>query len=121
MENITFDSLPLAVATLIGEVRSLRGMLETLLQAGAEESRQRSDDLVGVDEACRILRRKKSTIYHMVRAGALPFYKIGKMLEFRPSELMAWQSRHSASAAKSAEELMEEMSATVRNRPKNSW
>lgn len=44
--------------------------------------------LIGVDEACRILRKSQPTIYRMVKNGVLPCYKIGRDLCFYKDELL---------------------------------
>lgn len=43
--------------------------------------------LIGVDEACLILRKSKPTIYRMVKNGVIPCYKIGRDLYFYKDEL----------------------------------
>lgn len=57
----------------------------------------------------------------MVRDGILPHYKVGKMLEFRPSELIAWQEQHACDGSKSPSEILAEMKSTMRRKPKSGW
>jgi len=54
--------------------------LKTIVkEALGMKSAEPDNRLVGIYEACEILRRKKSTVYHMMRNGVLPHYKVGKM------------------------------------------
>lgn len=117
-EKVSFDSLPNLVSSLINEVESLKTIVREALCLKSSEPEKR---LVGIDEACKILNRKKSTVYHMVRDGILPHYKAGKMLEFRPSELIAWQERHASDGSKTTEEILAEMKSTMRRQPKSGW
>ncbi len=120
MENskVSFDSLPDLVSSLINEIDSLKTIVKEALGMKSAEPDNR---LVGIDEACEILRRKKSTVYHMVREGKLPHYKVGKMLEFRPSELIAWQEQHASESTKSTDEILAEMKSGMRRQPKSGW
>ena len=118
-QNLPFDSLPQMVSSLINEVQSLKDLVKEFISGkGNTETDNR---LVGIDEACTILRRKKSTVYHMVRDGILPHYKVGKMLEFRPSELIAWQEQHASEGTKSADEILAEMESGMKRQPKSGW
>lgn len=116
--NPSFDSLPHLVCSLIKEIEGLKSLVKEAIGMKPSEPDNR---LVGIDEACRILRRKKSTVYHMVRDGILPHYKVGKMLEFRPSELIAWQEQHACDGTKSSGEILAEMKSTMRRKPKSGW
>ena len=57
----------------------------------------------------------------MVRDGILPHYKTGKMLEFRVSELIAWQQSHARERHKTTDEILAEMKAGMRRKPKSGW
>ncbi len=39
--------------------------------------------MIGIDEACKILGRAKSTVYALTQAHKIPFYQPGKMLQFK--------------------------------------
>ncbi len=116
--NPSFDSLPHLVGSLINEIEGLKSLVK---EAIGMKSAEPDNRLVGIDEACKILRRKKSTVYHMVRDGVLPHYKVGKMLEFRPSELIAWQEQYACDGSKSSGEILAEMKSTMRRKPKSGW
>lgn len=72
-ETVTFDKLPEAVGYLTEQVIELKKMV-------AELQPQPSDKhvLVEIEDACRIIRKAKSTIYTLVRKGLLPAYKKGR-------------------------------------------
>ena len=71
-ETVTFDKLPEAVGYLTEQVIELKKMV-------AELQPQPSDKhvLVEIEDACRIIRKAKPTIYTLVRKGLLPAYKKG--------------------------------------------
>ena len=118
-KNLSFDALPRMVGNLLSEVQGLKSMVKEALSTKVDTL---SDDrLIGIDEACSILRRKKSTVYHMVRDGILPHYKTGKMLEFRVSELIAWQQSHASERQKTTDEILAEMKSGMRRKPKSGW
>ena len=84
-ETVTFDKLPEAVGYLTEQVIELKKMV-------AELQPQPSDKhvLVEIEDACRIIRKAKPTIYTLVRKGLLPAYKKGKKLYFYEDELLSW-------------------------------
>ena len=85
--EITFDKLPEAVAYLIKSVLELKALVE---DKKTESPKERIP--IGIDEACKIIQKAKSTIYALVRKGLLPCYKRGKKLFFFEDELIAWIS-----------------------------
>lgn len=46
--------------------------------------------LITVEEAALVLGVKPRTIYEWVQAGRIPYFKLGKYLRFRRSDLEAW-------------------------------
>ena len=46
--------------------------------------------LLTIDEAARLLRVKKSTLYTWAYRGQIPSQKVGKSLRFRPDDLEVW-------------------------------
>ena len=100
-ETVTFDKLPEAVGYLTEQVIELKKMV-------AELQPQPSDKhvLVEIEDACRIIRKAKPTIYTLVRKGLLPAYKKGKKLYFYEDELLSWIEN---GRRKSAEQTYEEM------------
>lgn len=116
--QITFESLPSIVKELVDEIGELKNLLKEHI---SPTPTIQNDNLIGIDEACKILRRKKSTIYHLVRDGELPHYKTGKMLEFRPSELYAWQNSYASYRVKSSEEILADMKSAIKRHPNSKW
>lgn len=51
-------------------------------------------DFVDIDEACKILNLRKSGIYRKVMNKEIPYYKTGKKLMFRRSELIEFITRN---------------------------
>ncbi|GHU98858.1 excisionase [Bacteroidia bacterium] len=86
--EITFDSLPQAVAYLVDEVAAIKLLVENH-QTPPPEKRMP----IGIDDACRIIGKAKPTIYALVRNRLLPCYKNGKKLYFFEDELLDWISK----------------------------
>lgn len=83
--NLTFDKLLEAVTYLIEAVAELKTLIEEKKSVSPEKRMP-----IGIDDACRIIQKAKSTIYALVRKGLLPSYKRGKKLFFFEDELLSW-------------------------------
>lgn len=46
--------------------------------------------MIGIEDASKILGRAKNTIYALAQAQKIPYYRSGKMLQFKRSELIQW-------------------------------
>ena len=109
-ETVTFDKLPEAVGYLTEQVIELKKMV-------AELQPQPSDKhvLVEIEDACRIIRKAKPTIYTLVRKGLLPAYKKGKKLYFYEDELLAWiENGRKKTSEQTYEEMLANMQSGVR-------
>ena len=84
-ETVTFDKLPEAVGYLTEQVIELKRMVSELQPPASDKHM-----LVEIEDACRIIRKAKPTIYTLVRKGQLPAYKKGKKLYFYEDELLQW-------------------------------
>ena len=84
-ETVTFDKLPVVVGYLTEQVIELKSMVSELQPPISDKHM-----LVEIEDACRIIRKAKSTIYTLVRKGLLPVYKKDKELYFYEDELLAW-------------------------------
>ena len=65
MENrtISFEDLPQATSALQGEVKALRSAVEQLVvEIKSSKGKETVEDMIGVDEACRLLGLKKPTV-----------------------------------------------------------
>ena len=116
--EITFDKLPQAVGYLTEQMEQIRQMLATLQpQASSDKHR-----LIEIDEACKITRKAKPTIYTLARKGLIPAYKKGKKLYFYEDELLKWiEEGRKVISTKSYDEMLASMQSTVRNKPKNGF
>ena len=110
------DKLPEAVGYLTEQVIELKKLV-------AELQPQPSDKhvLVEIEDACRIIRKAKPTIYTLVRKGLLPAYKKGKKLYFYEDELLSWiENGRRKSAEQTYEEMLANMQGGVRHKSKSS-
>lgn len=74
INEVSFDTLPKAVAHLMQEVAEIKSLLEKI-QVPAIPSKKHP---IGIDEACIILGKAKPTIYALVKKREIPCYKNGK-------------------------------------------
>lgn len=118
MSQFTFEMLLEMIGTLTEEIKSLRNDFDEWRRNSFKASPQ-DEKLIGIEEAAALLNRSTDTVYKWVRAGRIPYYKPGKMLEFRPSELMEYQKRSRNDRSKTTTDLLKELSADVRRKPKS--
>ena len=116
---LTFEALPQAIAELLQKVDSLHEVVSELRDRNLNQA---EEPMIGIEEACAILGRAKSTIYALTQARKIPYYQPGKMLQFKRSELMAWmeKSRHET-AIQTRERIADEMQKGIRHHPKSNW
>jgi len=118
-ETLSFEAMPQAILELMHKVDTLRadiGELKERCQPPADEP------MIGIDEACKILQRAKSTVYALAQAHKIPFYQPGKMLQFKRSELMAWmESARQETSAQTRDSIIEDVQRGVRHKPKSNW
>lgn len=117
--KITFEAMPQAISELLKKVDSL---YEKVSELSNRYPNLAEEPMIGIEEACTILGRAKSTIYALTQAHKIPYYQPGKMLQFKRSELMAWMesAKHETSIL-TKERICEEMQKAVRHRPKSNW
>lgn len=87
-ENLTFEQLPQAVATLITEVKEVKSLLQNSHQVSVEPA----DRWFNLQELCEYLpdRPAKQTVYGWIGQHTIPYHKKGKKLQFLKSEIDAW-------------------------------
>lgn len=121
MENkITFETMPQAIYELITKIDRLQSDINELKQRNSTTTVV--EPMIGIEEACKILHRAKSTVYALTQARKIPFYQPGKMLQFKKSELMAWMEESKQETySQSQEDLIEQMQSTVRHKPRSRW
>ena len=89
MSAYTFNDLPDVVATLADEIRSLR----TLVESGRNTAQpDTSNPWMTLKELQQFHPEHPAapTIYGWVRSGLIPYYKKGKKLIFKRSEIEDW-------------------------------
>ncbi len=112
--EVTFETLPRAVAFLIEEVSILKSLLENQQPVVPEKRLP-----IGLPEAKQILQKAESTIYRLVGNGTLPHYKQGRKLYFYEDELLEWVAQGKRKTPQNIREEMErEMSLIGRGRPR---
>ena len=84
--EITFDKLPQALGYLTEQVERIYKNVAALQPQTATDKHR----IVEIDEACKITRKAKPTIYTLARKGLIPAYKRGKKLYFYEDELLQW-------------------------------
>ena len=121
MENkITFETMPQAIYELLTKIDRLQSDINELKQRNSATTVV--EPMIGIEEACKILHRAKSTVYALTQARKIPFYQPGKMLQFKKSELMAWMEESKQETySQSQEDLVEQMQSTVRHKPRSRW
>ena len=87
--EITFDKLPQAVGYLTEQVERIHKIVVALQPQTAIDKHR----IVEIDEACKITRKAKPTIYTLARKGLIPAYKRGKKLYFYEDEFCNGLSR----------------------------
>ena len=115
-ETVPFDKLPEAVGYLTEQVIELKKMVAELQPPASDKH-----VLVEIEDACRIIRKAKPTIYTLVRKGQLPAYKKGKKLYFYEDELLTWiENGRRKTSEQTYEEMLANMQDGVRHKPKSS-
>ena len=85
-KEISFETLPKAVAHLVSELAEVKSLVEK----GQTPILTQKRVPIGIDEACQIIGKAKPTVYALVRKRLLPCYKNGKKLYFFEDELLKW-------------------------------
>ena len=116
-ETVTFDKLPEAVGYLTEQVIELKKMVAELQPPASDKH-----VLVEIEDACRIIRKAKPTIYTLVRKGLLPAYKKGKKLYFYEDELLAWiENGRKATKVQNHSEMLKAMQGGMKRNPKSMY
>jgi len=105
--EISFDSLPSVVASLVHEISQIKKLLTNKAQP---------EDLpVNIDTACLILGLTKPTIYRYTSEGTIPHMKKGKRLYFYKKDLVKYlesgRVKTKAEIIDSADEYLENKKA----------
>lgn len=84
--DVTFESLPSAVAQLFNKMDNI----EKLLLSQSKKAVVEPDQLLNIKEAAKHLNLAVPTIYAMVGRNEIPFSKKSKRLYFNKQELTAY-------------------------------
>ena len=117
-EQITFDKLPQAVGYLTEQTEQIRQIVAALQPQTSSDKHR----LIEIDEACKITRKAKPTIYTLARKGLIPAYKRGKKLYFYEDELLQWiESGRKQMQAISLQEQAAEIVYGAKRKPKGGY
>lgn len=83
----------------------IEGLLVSVRDHKASEPEREEDRLLNVREAARFLGDAVATLYGRTSKNEIPFYKRGKKVYFKKSELVAWIEQ---GRVKSQKEIQEE-------------
>lgn len=83
-EEITFEKLPEAVAKILSEVSKIRDLV-----AKDRELVEKRKPLE-IEDACKIIKKAKATVYALARKNQIPCSKIQGKLYFFEDQLLNW-------------------------------
>lgn len=89
--SITFNDLPAAVSYLVEKIDRLESLLEKHNQAPVPEPASKWMDVKEL-QAYLPDHPAAPTIYGWIRNGLIPYYKKGKKLSFKRSEIEEWMN-----------------------------
>ena len=118
-DNLSFEAMPQAIMELMRKMDTLQSDVNLLKEKRPKDT---DEPLIEIDVASKIIHKAKSTIYALARAHKLPYYKPGKMLQFKRSELMAWvETSKRATSIETKESMLEDMQRNIRHKPQSNW
>ena len=89
--ELSFNDMPKALAYLVDKVVRLESLLEKQHQATAPEPTCKWMDIKEL-QAFLTDHPAASTVYGWIRNGLIPYYKKGKKLSFKRSEIEEWMN-----------------------------
>ena len=127
MNNITFDGMPVALASLHEKCDTIIALLSNIASGSSGAAIHTP---IGMTESSKLLAKSPSTIYEMTSKRKIPFHKRGNKLYFFQEELLKWitdggcsdtdypDSGHANIDDLKAEEHLKTLQAEVRHKPK---
>ena len=116
--EITFDKLRQVVGYLTKQVERIHKIVAALQPQTATDKHR----IVDIDEAYKITRKAKPTIYTLARKGIIPAYKRGKKLYFYKDELLQWiESGRKPLQTLNLQEQAAEIVLGVKRKPKGGF
>ena len=88
--SLSFDQLPKAVGELLHKVDYVISRLDAPKDADEASGKESEEQMMTLDEACRFIGKKRSTIYSLTSERRIPFRKRGNKLYFFKKELVEW-------------------------------
>jgi excisionase family DNA binding protein len=88
--NLSFDQLPKAVGELLAKVDYVISRLDATKDAYKASASEQENQMMTLDEACRFIGKKRSTMYTLTSERRIPFRKRGNKLYFFKKELLEW-------------------------------
>jgi len=82
---------------ILEKLRSIESLL--IEQNGRTVNNIEADpqkDILTISDAAEYLNLSKSALYKMTSKLAIPFYKVGKKIYFKHTELLEWIEKHRA-------------------------
>ena len=88
--NLSFDQLPKAVGELLAKVDYVISRLDATKDTYNASASEQENQMMTLDEACRFIGKKRSTMYSLTSERRIPFRKRGNKLYFFKKELLEW-------------------------------
>lgn len=85
--RISFDEMPVALAKMMDDIRSIKRAIVKDSKDEPDESRHIP---ISMDRACEIIGKSKNTMYRYTSQGRIPHCKKGKTIYFFEDELTEW-------------------------------
>jgi len=86
MDNLSFDSLPISVASLSNRVDEVIALLQKL----QNQPKPEPDNPIHIEEVVKLTGLTKPTIYAYCQRNEIPYQKKGNRLFFFKSEIIKW-------------------------------
>ena len=88
--TLSFDQLPKAVGELLHKVDYVISRLNAKMDDNGISSHEPDDQMLTMEEACKFIGKKRSTMYALTSERRIPFRKRGNKLYFFRKELVDW-------------------------------
>ncbi len=88
-QDITFEQIP----SVLGDIQNKLDYVISQLSTSVNLSQGQTEDpdgLMTLEQACKFIGKKPSTVYSMTSDRTIPFMKRGNKLYFLKSDLLAW-------------------------------
>lgn len=83
-KKLHFEDIPAAIGQILAKLEQIQWTIDRL-QSPKQERRP-----ISIDEACKIIGKKKQTVYALSRLGEIPSCRQGRKVYFYEDELLEW-------------------------------